>query len=220
MFSAAFHFKGVLLNSFHCLKNSVPESPIINLLFFHFLVKNTCFQEKRMKKRTVPPCERCRRCGWHSEFHPDTELRCPGHRNPAGLHWMQPGRASMPSAHTHTNTLKQTLDETNRECRSYFGKVIWLGVGACGVLNLVLKIYQFWNTARPRALLQNQYTRELISTQKMSPHHNKNWSRLCQLSPGMRANTRYLNCIRRATRVHPQRTFMSSVFTCMPGELL
>ena len=122
--------------------------------------------------------------------------------------------------HTHTNTLKQTLDETNRECGSYFGKVIWLGVGACGVLNLVLKIYQFWNTARPRALLQNQYTRELISTQKMSPHHNKNWSRLCQLSPGMRANTRYLNFIRRATRVHPQRTFMSCVFTRMPGELL
>ena len=159
------------------------------------------FQEKRMKKRTIPPCERCRRCGWHSEFRPDTELRCPGHRSPAGLHWMQPGRASTPSAHTHIHTLKQTLDETNRECRSNLGNVIWLGVGACGVLNLVLKIFhQFWNRTRPRALLQNQHTRELTSAPKMSPRTTQNWSRLRQLSPGTRANTRYINSTIGTTR--------------------
>ena len=40
--------------------------------------------------------------------------------------------------------------------------------------------------------VQNQPTRELISTQKTSHRHSKDLSRLRQLSPGMRVNTRYV----------------------------
>ena len=197
MFSAAFHFIGVLLNSFHCLKNSILRITHHKPFIFPLSCQEHVFPEKEDEKED-------RTSMWKMQAMRMAQ-RIPS-RHRAAMSWSsQSCRPTLNAArkgvhaicthtHTHPHTHKQTLDETNRECRSYLGKMIWLGVGACGVLNLVLKIYQFWNRARPRVLLQNQHTRELISTQKMSPHNNKNWSCLRQLSPGMRANTRYIHC--------------------------
>ena len=59
-----------------------------------------------------------------------------------------------------------------------------IGIFCLGCLR-VDKLSQIWNRTRPRALVQNQQTRELISARKTSHRHsNKDLIRLRELSPG------------------------------------
>ena len=98
------------------------------------------------------------------------------------------------------------------------------------IVNDSLKM-QIWNRARPRGLVQNQHTRELISARKTShKHNNTDLSRLRRLSSGMHINTRYINSTSgtpsaiNSTRGTPSAinstrgTSPYLVFTRMPGE--
>ena len=80
---------------------------------------------------------------------------------------------------------------------------------------------------RPRAHMQNQHRRELITAQKMShKHKTKDPSRLRWLSPGMWVNIRYTNStsgkssfVRKYMRSSvPLVEFMYLAFTGMPGQ--
>ena len=70
---------------------------------------------------------------------------------------------------------------------------------------------RIWNRTRPRALVQNQHTRELISARSTSHKHNN--KDLCN-SPGMRVTTRYINSTRvTASKPHQRPESPTVTFT-------
>ena len=72
-----------------------------------------------------------------------------------------------------------------RQCKAVFVVVVF---------NLCVNI---WNRMMPKAPVQNQHTRELISVWKTSHKRNsKDLICLLLLTPGMRVNTRHINCTR------------------------